>query len=149
MKKVVFIVLLIALIAAGYFFIYKANEQTGALSTTEESMITPVDMPEEAQHEMYTAIADYNKCMMQNRLAYHQQGISVANVADKTLQICEPHIEQLKAVLESNQVNVGLKEKMANTMRSRAVRKLMGAVMQSMSGQAAAMSNTPVESGSE
>ena len=47
----------------------------------------------------------------------------------------------MAAVLETNNVNLGLQENMVNTMRSRGVRKLMAAVMQSMAGQAAAAAN--------
>lgn len=178
MKIIVFVVLLVTVIVAGYFFMGKpdlsqvvamveesvtsadvteteeventmtsvdtalAEENTSA----EESMITPADMSEEAQNAMYVTITDYNKCMMKNRLEYHQKGIRVANVADKTLQACEPHLEQMKAVLEANNVNTGLTKKMVHSMRSRAARKLMAAVMQSMAGQAAAMANTPKDS---
>ncbi|MDH5357355.1 MAG: hypothetical protein OEW63_01850 [Gammaproteobacteria bacterium] len=107
----------------------------------EESMITQADMPEEAQTQMYAAITEYNKCMMQNRLEYHQQGAKVATVADKTLQACEPHLTTLRDVLVANNVNEGITETMVATMRSRAARQLMAAVMQSMAGQAAAAAN--------
>jgi len=78
---------------------------------------------------------------MKNRLEYHQQGIRVANVADKTLQACEPHLDTLSEVLTANNVNVGLNKSMVHSMRSRAARKLMAAVMQSVAGQAAAAAN--------
>ncbi|OUR86423.1 hypothetical protein A9Q92_05900 [Methylophaga sp. 42_8_T64] len=107
----------------------------------EENLITPADMPEAAQTEMYNAITGFNKCMMKNRLEYHQQGIRVANVADKTLQACEPHLDTLSEVLTANNVNVGLNKSMVHSMRSRAARKLMAAVMQSVAGQAAAAAN--------
>ncbi len=165
MKNIVFVVLLIVVIAGGYAYINETNDQVAVVSsetdvmtesvavesedvtpameatTTADNLVTPSDMSEEAQREMYSAIAEYNKCMMQNRLEYHQQGVQVANVADKTLQVCEPHLDDLAAVLETNNVNLGLKENMIKTMRSRAVRKLMAAVMQSMAGQAAAAAN--------
>jgi hypothetical protein len=120
---------------------------SGSVMAEEESnLITPADIPEAAQTEMYAAIMGYNKCMMQNRLEYHQQGIQVANVADQTLQACEPHLDILDEVLATNNVNEGLRKTMVNTMRSRAARKLMAAVMQSMAGQAAAAANaTPTE----
>jgi len=110
----------------------------------EENLITPADMPEAAQTEMYGAITDYNKCMMQNRLEYHQKGISVAGVADKTLQACEPHLDTLDEVLTTNNVNEGLSKTMVGKLRSKAARKLMSAVMQSMAGQASAAANAPV-----
>ena len=152
MKNIVFVVLLIAVIASGYAYINKTNDQVDVVSSETEVMtasvavetdnlVTPSDMSEEAQREMYSAIAEYNKCMLQNRLEYHQQGVQVANIADKTLQICEPHLDDLAAVLEKNNVNLGLKENMVKTMRSRAVRKLMAAVMQSMASQAVAAAN--------
>lgn len=107
----------------------------------EENLITPSDMPEAAQTEMYGAITDYNKCMMKNRLEYHQQGITVAGVADKTLQACEPHLDTLDEVLATNNVNDGLRQTMVGKLRSKAARKLMSAVMQSMAGQASAAAN--------
>ena len=107
----------------------------------ESNLTTPADMSEAGQTEMYSALMGYNKCMMKNRLAYHQQGIKVANVADKTLQACEPHLDTLGEVLAANNVNEGLSKNMVNTMRSRAARRLMAAVMQSVAGQAAAAAN--------
>ena len=107
----------------------------------EENLITPADMSEAAQSEMYAAITEYNKCMMQNRLEYHQQGVKVAQVADKTLQACEPHLDTLEAVLVKNNVNEGLTKNMVGSMRSKAAHKLMAAVMQSMASQAAAAAN--------
>jgi len=91
---------------------------------------------------MYGAIMEYNKCMMQNRLEYHQQGVRAESVADKTLTACEPHLDDLKLVLETNNVNQDLREGMVKTMRQRAARKLMSNVMQSLAGQAAAAANT-------
>jgi len=125
----------VVLLIAGIAF------SSSVVAENENSMITPADMSEAAQTEMYTAIAEYNKCMMQNRLEYHQEGAKVAQVADKTLQACEPHLDTLADVLEANNVNKGLSKGMVGTMRSRAARKLMTAVMQSMAGQAAAAAN--------
>jgi len=120
---------------------------SSVLAVEEEgNLTTPADMPEAAQTEMYAAIGEYNKCMMQNRLEYHQQGIKIANVADKTLQACEPHLDTLAEVLAVNNVNEGLQKNMVNTMRSRGAQKLMAAMMQSLAGQAAAAANaTPAE----
>jgi hypothetical protein len=120
---------------------------SSVLAAEEESnLITPADMPEAAQTEMYAAIGEYNKCMMQNRLEYHQQGIQIASVADKTLTACEPHLDTLAEVLAANNVNEGLQKNMVNTMRSRGAQKLMAAMMQSLAGQAAAAANvTPAE----
>jgi hypothetical protein len=111
------------------------------LAAEESNLTTPADMSEAAQAEMYSAIMDYNQCMMTNRLEYHQQGIQVAAVADKTIQACEPHLDTLAEVLEANNVNEGLSINMVNTMRSRGAQKLMAAVMQSLAGQAAAAAN--------
>jgi hypothetical protein len=120
---------------------------SSVLAAEEEgNLTTPADMSEAAQTEMYAAIGEYNKCMMQNRLEYHQQGIKIANVADKTLQACEPHLDTLAEVLAVNNVNEGLQKNMVNTMRSRGAQKLMAAMMQSLAGQAAAAANaTPAE----
>ena len=123
------------------FVVLLAASVVSATAMAEGNMITPVDMSEEAQNAMYTTITDYNRCMMQNRLEYHQQGVQVAQVADKTLFACEPHLDSLDKVLATNNVNDGLRENMVKTMRSRAATKLMAAVMQSMAGQAAAMAN--------
>lgn len=156
MKNLGLVLLLVAVIAGGYLFINKTDEQTEIVSTTndelttpvdnesteaEQNMTTPADMSEKAQDEMYGAIYEYNKCMMENRLEYHQQGIKVIDVADKTLAACETHLDTLADVLAQNNVNEGLSKKMVHTMRSRAARKLMSAMMQSIAGQAAAMAN--------
>lgn len=151
MKNLVFVVLLVIVAGVGFLFMNNATEEDVATNpvdhetATEESMITPVDMSEEAQNKMYVAIADYNKCMMQNRLEYHQQGVKIVDVADKTLAACEPHLDVLADVLAENNVNQGLAKKMVHTMRSRAARKLMSAMMQSIAGQSAAMSNVAPE----
>lgn len=119
---------------------------SSVLAEEEENLTTPADISEAAQTEMYSAIMEYNQCMMTNRLEYHKQGVQVASVADKTIQACEPHLDTLNEVLAANNVNEGLSTNMVNTMRSRAAQKLMAAVMQSMAGQAAAAANTtPVE----
>jgi hypothetical protein len=125
----------VVLLMAGIAF------SSSVIAEEENNMVTPADMPEAAQTEMYSAITEYNKCMMQNRLEYHQEGAQVAQVADKTLQACEPHLVTLGEVLAANNVNEGISKNMVGTMRSRAARKLMSAVMQSMAGQAAAAAN--------
>lgn len=159
MKNLVIVVLLVVVAIAGYSYV---NQQTSSvevvtatveestISTTEEAVsseseevniITPADMSEEAQTEMYGHIMKYNECMMQNRLEYHQQGVQPASVADKTLTACEPHLDELKATLAANNVNEDLREGMVKTMRQRAARKLMSTIMQSLAGQAAAAAN--------
>lgn len=153
MKNIVVIISLAVVVAAGYFFINKPTDEAEVVTVpangdaavvagdAEENLITPLDMPEQAQEQMYAAITDYNKCMMQNRLEYHQQGVQVADMADKTLLACEPNLDVLAEIFTANNVNEGLNKKMVSTMRSRAARKLMAAVMQSMAGQTAAMDN--------
>jgi len=170
MKNLVSIVLLVIIAIAGYTYFNQQNQTaavdvaveevvTEATETTETSatatqqvatteskevnITTPADMSEEAQAEMYNHIMEYNQCMMKNRLEYHQQGVRAANVADKTLTACEPHLDELKATLVANKVNKDLSDGMVKTMRQRAARKLMSTIMQSMAGQAAAAANIP------
>jgi hypothetical protein len=106
------------------------TEESAAVETDTSNTTTPADMPEEAQHEMYKAMMDYNKCMMQDKPEYHDDKTSLEAVAGKTLAECEPNLDTLKSVLEKNNVNAGLTEGMAKTVRQRTVRKLMSAVMQ-------------------
>lgn len=164
MKNLVFIVLLILAGIAGYNFINKPTENVEAVaivedvttsaeneapSSTDESiaeetvtpvsdgtnMTTPADMPEEAQHEMYTSMMDYNKCMMQDKPEYHQPKVRAEDIAGKTLAACEPNLDGLRVVLEANNVNADLREGMIKTVRQRSTRKLMSAVMQSQAAQ--------------
>jgi len=116
-------------------------EEVASSESEEINIITPADMTEAAQAEMYNHIMEYNQCMMKNRLEYHQQGVKAENVADKTLTACEPHLDDLKATLVANNVNTDLREGMVKTMRQRAARKLMSTIMQSLAGQAAAAAN--------
>jgi len=165
MKNLIFIVVLVVAAIAGYSYVNQQKSTDDVVTAVEEAstvvveesatnteevanteaaevnLITPVDMSEEAQAEMYKHIMEYNQCMMQNRLAYHQQGVRAENVADKTLTACEPHLDELKATLAANNVNKDLRDGMVKTMRQRAVRKLMSTIMQSMAGQAAAAAN--------
>tara|TARA_R110001606_G_scaffold395664_2_gene568487 strand:- start:100897 stop:101424 length:528 start_codon:yes stop_codon:yes gene_type:complete len=165
MKSLVFIVLLVLAGIAGYNFFNKPTENVGAVAVVEEvttsaeneemvtidestleetvtpesvdtNMITPADMSEEAQHEMYTSMMDYNKCMMQNKPEYHQENMRAEDIAGKTLAACEPNLDTLRVILETNNVNTDLREGMIKTVRQRSTRKLMSVVMQS---QAASM----------
>lgn len=160
MKSLVFIVLLVLAGIAGYNFFNKPTENVEAIAVVEEvvisevneassnnddmvseevtietsgdeSMITPADMPEEAQQAMYTSMMEYNKCMMQDKPEYHQQNLRTEDIASQTLEACEPNLDTLKAVLTANNVNVDLREGMIKTVRQRSTRKLMSAVMQS------------------
>lgn len=105
-------------------------EESVAVESDGTNMITPADMPEDAQHEMYKAMMDYNKCMMQDKPEYHDDKTKIEDIAGKTLAECEPNLDALTAVLEKNNVNADLREGMAKTVRQRTVRKLMSAVMQ-------------------
>jgi len=165
MKNLVIVILLVVVAIAGYSYVNQATETAPVVAVVEEvvtedssdavveetassesedvNIITPADMSEAAQTEMYDHIMKYNQCMMQNRLEYHQQGVRAESVADKTLTACEPHLDDLKATLVTNNVNSDLREGMIKTMRQRAARKLMSTVMQSLAGQAAALANVP------
>jgi hypothetical protein len=103
--------------------------------TDGTNMITPADMSEEAQHEMYSVMMAYNKCMMQDKPEYHQPNIRAEDIAGKTLAGCEPNLDELRVVLETNNVNAELSEGMLKTVRQRSTRKLMSAVMQSQAAQ--------------
>jgi len=169
MKNLIFIVLLVVAAIAGYSYVNQQKSTDEVVTAVEEvstdvvveesatntevaantetdgvNITTPADMSEEAQAEMYNHIMEYNQCMMKNRLEYHQQGVKAANVADKTLTACEPHLDELKATLVANNVNKDLSDGMVKTMRQRAARKLMSTIMQSMAGQAAAAANVPL-----
>ncbi len=158
MKSLVFIVLLALAAIAGYNFVNKPTEKSDTVvleeiastelneaspndndaesedvitdSSDDVSMITPADMSEEAQQAMYDSMVKYNKCMMEDRPQYHQENLKAEEVADQTLQECQPNLDALKAVLTSNNVNVDLREGMVKTVRQRTARKLMSAVMQ-------------------
>lgn len=160
MKSLVFIVLLVLAGIAGYNFINKPvkkaeptavveevitseiqeapankeeiiSEEVTIETAGDENTITPSDMPEEAQQAMFTSMVEYNKCMMLNRPEYHQENARTEDLAGKTLEICEPKLDALKAVLAANNVNADLREGMVKTVRQRSTRKLMSAVMQS------------------
>ncbi|MDO7667156.1 MAG: hypothetical protein MUQ39_02095 [Pseudomonadota bacterium] len=164
MKSLVFIVLLVLAGIAGYNFINKpienvetvvvvdevkvkvannevatADETSVEGTVTEETgdtnMITPTDMSEEAQHEMYSSMMAYNKCMMLNRPEYHQPNIRAEDIAGQTLAACEPNLDALRVVLEANNVNSGLTDGMLKTVRQKSTRKLMSTVMQSQAAQ--------------
>lgn len=107
----------------------------------EESILTPWDMPQEAVNEMTTNITAYNKCMMQSRLNANKTGKDATQNADEILQSCEPKLDELKELLTANNVNPGLTEGMARSLRSKAARQLMGQAMNNMAAQAAAMEN--------
>lgn len=107
----------------------------------EESMLTPGDMPQKAINEMTSNITAYNKCMMESRLNASKTGKDATQNADDILQSCEPKLDELKELLTNNNVNPGLTEGMARSLRSKAARQLMGQAMNNMAAQAAAMEN--------
>jgi hypothetical protein len=164
MKSLVFIVLLALAGIAGYNFINKPTENVEVEAVVEDvitsaeneapssiddsiaedtinpvsdgtNMMTPSDMSEKAQHEMYTSMMTYNKCMMQDKPEYHQPKMRAEDIAGKTLAACEPNLDALKVILEANNVNADLIEGMIKTVRQRSTRKLMSAVMQSQAAQ--------------
>lgn len=110
-------------------------EETVSPETDGTSMITPADMSEEAQHEMYSVMMSYNKCMMQDKPEYHQPNVRAEDIAGQTLAACESNLDALKVVLETNNVNADLSDGMVKTVRQRSTRKLMSAVMQSQAAQ--------------
>jgi len=107
----------------------------------EESILTPWDMPQQAIDQMTSDITDYNKCMMQSRLNANKTGKDATQNADEILQSCEPKLDEMKELLTANNVNPGLTEGMARSLRSKAARQLMGQAMNNMAAQAAAMEN--------
>jgi len=111
------------------------------IAIADESLLTPWDMPQQAIDEMTSDITDYNKCMMQSRLNANKTRKDAAQNADEILQSCEPKLDELKELLTANNVNPGLTEGMARSLRSKAARQLMGQAMNNMAAQAAAMEN--------
>ena len=107
----------------------------------EESILTPWDMPQESINEMTSNITAYNECMMESRLNASKTGKSATQTAGDILQSCEPKLDELKELLTANNVNPGLTEGMARSLRSKAARQLMGQTMNNMAAQAAAMEN--------
>jgi len=140
MKDSLAFVFWLAVVVAAYFFMPRAPEVL-VEEQEETTIVRQVDMSEEAKNQMNTIMMEYNKCMMQNRPEYHKQGVSAANVAEKTLFACDPHLDDLAVLLEENNVNEGLRVGMAKTVRIRAARKLMSMVMQSMAVQSMAVEN--------
>jgi hypothetical protein len=112
-----------------------------AAADNEVSLITPGDLPEEAQNTMYKMLYEYNQCMMIGRLKANQGGQSVQQAADEIMASCEGHMDTLKAHLLAHNVNKSLVEGMTKKMRSRAARKMMTQGMNQMAAQAAAVVN--------
>lgn len=123
------------------------SEETVIPETADTNMTTPADMPEDARQKMYASMAEYNKCMMHDKVEYHQANADVKEITGKAMQICEPKLNDLEAILTANHVNEGLREGMARAVQQRAIRQLMGALMQSQAtdlmAKPAAPSTTP------
>jgi len=167
MKNLIFVVLLVVVAIAGYTIINKPNENVENMATSvapsaektsqvnneatvantdvqEANPITPADLSEAAQKEMYAKIFDYQKCMLKQRLEYAKEHVKMTDMVNKTISACEPRLDELATVLADNHVNEGLRKKMVHTMRSKAARKLMSNMMKSMATQAAAASGVSV-----
>lgn len=164
MKNLIFVVLLVIAGIAGYDYINKPvdivdSEKEAVTAVVEKNsvketvavdevvtpesessvnLMTPADMSEEAQAEMYSFMMEYNKCMMQNKPEYHQLDVRTEDIAAKTFDECAPNLDDLKAVLAANGVNEGLQEGMVKTLQQRASRKLMSAIMQSKAAKMSA-----------
>jgi len=109
--------------------------------TAEETLVTPADMSEQAQHKMFGISMDYNKCMMQSRLDASAQQRQVQEAANDILNKCETHLDELNLLLTENNVNADLVVGMTKKMRSRAARELMTKSMNNMAAQASAVIN--------
>ena len=145
MKKLTFVLLaiLMGVAACDSDTANQATEESTAVEATvsseaEESLITPGDLPEEAQNVMYQTIFDYNQCMMASRLTSTQNGQAVQQAADAIMASCETHMDDLEAHLLANNVNEALVMGMTKSMRGRAARKLMTQGMNQMAAQAMA-----------
>ena len=114
---------------------------TETTSAVDESLITPADISEEAQAEMYNFIMEYNQCMMKGRLESTTHPQQVQQAANDILMKCDEVLEQLKTHLLANNVNEALVIGMTNKMRSRGARNLMTKAMNNMAAQAVAAEN--------
>ncbi len=112
-----------------------------AETSVDASLITPADIPQEAQVALYRTIFVYNQCMMTGRLNANQQGQHVQQAANEIMNLCEAHIESVELLLTENKVTEGLVVGMTKKLRSRAARKLMTQSMNAMQAQAMAVEN--------
>ena len=106
-----------------------------------QDYITPADLSQDASNEMYGYVTAYNSCMMQSRLEAHPDVQSGQDAGNQIMQACEGHLDELKLLLANNNVEPGLVEGMAKTMRSRAARKMMTQTMNNLAAQAQAAGN--------
>ncbi|MDF1588042.1 MAG: hypothetical protein P1P93_02645 [Gammaproteobacteria bacterium] len=114
---------------------------TSLSAVAEESLITPADMSDDAQHKMFEISMDYNKCMMQSRLDASAQQRQVQEAANEILNKCETHLDELNELLTANNVNHDLVVGMTKKLRSRGARELMTKSMNNMAAQASAVIN--------
>lgn len=114
---------------------------TSLSAVAEETLITPGDMSEDAQHKMFEISMDYNKCMMQSRLDASTQQRQVQEAANEILTKCETHLDELNELLTANNVNHDLVIGMTKKLRSRGARELMTKSMNNMAAQASAVIN--------
>lgn len=114
---------------------------TSLSAVAEQSLITPGDMSDDAQHKMFEISMDYNKCMMQSRLDASAQQRQVQEAANEILNKCETHLDELNELLTANNVNHDLVIGMTKKLRSRGARELMTKSMNNMAAQASAVIN--------
>ncbi|MDT8370667.1 MAG: hypothetical protein RQ783_01590 [Gammaproteobacteria bacterium] len=114
---------------------------TSLSAVAEESLITPADMSDDAQHKMFEISMDYNKCMMQSRLDASAQQRQVQEAANEILNKCETHLDELNELLTANNVNHDLVVGITKKLRSRGARELMTKSMNNMAAQASAVIN--------
>ena len=145
MKSLILIVLFAVASIASYNFMNKPVNVTDTVETsqvepvavettevkdTEQNLMSPADMPEAARTEMFNALIEYRKCMGTNKPEYHEENVRAEAMAEKTLLACDPHLDTLRTVLSTNNVNGALVEGMARKTRSKAARKLISSIMQ-------------------
>jgi Zn-finger domain-containing protein len=121
--------------------VFTAALMTVSSLAVAKDYVTPADLSADASDKMYTILTQYNSCMMQSRLKPMEEVRSGQDLANKIMQGCETHLDELKVHLTDNDVEPALVEGMAKKMRSRAARKLMTDTMNNLAAQANAAGN--------
>lgn len=121
--------------------VFTAALMTVSSLAVAKDYVTPADLSADASDKMYTILTQYNSCMMQSRLKPMEEVKSGQDLANKIMQGCETHLDELKVHLTDNDVEPALVEGMAKKMRSRAARKLMTDTMNNLAAQANAAGN--------
>jgi hypothetical protein len=121
--------------------VFTAALMTVSSLAVAKDYVTPADLSADASDKMYTILTQYNSCMMQSRLQPMEEVKSGQDLANKIMQGCETHLDELKVHLTDNDVEPALVEGMAKKMRSRAARKLMTDTMNNLAAQANAAGN--------